>query len=111
MDNTITQGFLYASATGIIAELDSTGTVVSRFVYGMRAHVPDYLVKGGATFPCPRPFRRLPPEAPRARQSKRPGFLSFILLPSQILCTTPCYWRGPLQERSQMYSTTLFGRL
>jgi RHS repeat-associated protein len=50
VDNTLVQGFLYDGATGVVAELDGTGAVVSRFVYGMRSHVPDYLVKGGATY-------------------------------------------------------------
>lgn len=33
-----------------IAELNGAGTVVSRFVYGSRAHVPDYMIKGGVTY-------------------------------------------------------------
>jgi len=33
-----------------VAELDGTGAVVTRFVYGSRSNVPDYLVKGGATY-------------------------------------------------------------
>ena len=33
-----------------VAELDGTGAVVSRFVYGTKANVPDYLIKGGVTY-------------------------------------------------------------
>jgi len=33
-----------------VAELDGAGTVVSRFVYGTKANVPDYMVKGGVTY-------------------------------------------------------------
>jgi RHS repeat-associated protein len=34
----------------IVAELDSLGNVVSRFVYGTKGHVPDYMVKNGVTY-------------------------------------------------------------
>ncbi|MFZ2492793.1 MAG: RHS repeat-associated core domain-containing protein [Thermoanaerobaculia bacterium] len=50
VNGTVTHGWLYADALRIVAELDATGTVVSRFVYGSRTNVPDYLVKGGATY-------------------------------------------------------------
>jgi len=33
-----------------VAELDGTGAVVSRFVYGTKANVPDYMIKGGVTY-------------------------------------------------------------
>jgi len=33
-----------------VAELDGAGNVVSRFVYGTKSNVPDYVVKGGATY-------------------------------------------------------------
>jgi RHS repeat-associated protein len=33
-----------------VAELDGSGQVVSRFVYGTQPHVPDYLVRGGITY-------------------------------------------------------------
>src|SRR5690606_7981646 len=32
------------------AELDGAGNVVSRFVYGSRGHVPDFMVRGGVTY-------------------------------------------------------------
>jgi len=33
-----------------VAELDGTGAVVTRFVYGSKPNVPDYMVKGGVTY-------------------------------------------------------------
>ena len=36
------QGLLYKDLLNQIAELDSTGSVVSRFVYGSKINVPDY---------------------------------------------------------------------
>jgi RHS repeat-associated protein len=50
VDGTLVQGWLYADQLRIVAELDSTSTVVSRFVYGSRANVPDYMLKGGVTY-------------------------------------------------------------
>ena len=44
------QGFLYADQLRIVAELDGSNDVVSRFVYGIRTNVPDYMVKGGTTY-------------------------------------------------------------
>ena len=44
------QGFLYQSQLQPIAELDGTNTVVSRFVYGVKANVPEYMVKGGVIY-------------------------------------------------------------
>jgi RHS repeat-associated protein len=42
--------YVYQSPLQIAAELDATGQLVSRFVYGSHAHVPDYLVKNGTTY-------------------------------------------------------------
>jgi YD repeat-containing protein len=50
VNGTLVQGFLYQSQLAPVAELDGSNQVVSRFVYGTRAHVPDYLIKGGATY-------------------------------------------------------------
>ena len=47
---TVVGGFLYRDHLNPVAELDGTGAVVARFVYGSKPHVPDYLVKGGATY-------------------------------------------------------------
>jgi RHS repeat-associated protein len=33
-----------------VAELDAQGNVTARFVYASRAHVPEYIVKGGTTY-------------------------------------------------------------
>lgn len=44
------QGWLYQNQLKPVAELDGAGNLVSRFVYGSRSNVPDYLVKGGVTY-------------------------------------------------------------
>ena len=44
------QGFLYAGQLSPVAELDGSGNVKSRFVYGTKANVPDYLIKEGKTY-------------------------------------------------------------
>ncbi len=44
------QGFLYAGPLHPVAELDGTNAVVSRFVYGTRTEVPEYMIKGGRTY-------------------------------------------------------------
>lgn len=44
------RGFLYDGSLRVIAELDAQGQIAARFVYGTRAHVPDYMVKGDATY-------------------------------------------------------------
>ena len=46
----LVQGFLYGDQLNPIAELDGTGSVVARFVYGTKANVPDYMIKGGSTY-------------------------------------------------------------
>src|SRR5690606_23953814 len=50
VDGQLRQGFLYGDQLNPVAEYDSAGEVVSRFVYGSRPHVPDYMVKGGVTY-------------------------------------------------------------
>ena len=51
VNGTLVQGFLYNSShITPIAELDRSGNVVSRFIYGSRANVPDYMVKGGVSY-------------------------------------------------------------
>ena len=44
------QGWLYHDQLNPVAELDGSGNVVARFVYGNRANVPEYMVKGGVTY-------------------------------------------------------------
>ncbi|MCB1032595.1 MAG: hypothetical protein KDD47_02025, partial [Acidobacteria bacterium] len=46
----LVQGFLYGGALSPVAELDGSGAVVSRFVYGSRGNVPDVLLKNGQTY-------------------------------------------------------------
>lgn len=51
VNGTLVQAFLYQGQLAPIAELDSTGAVVSRFVYANGMNVPDYMVKrGGVTY-------------------------------------------------------------
>jgi RHS repeat-associated protein len=50
VNGTLVQGFLYQSGLNPVAELDGSNNVVSRFVYGSRANVPDYMVKDGSTY-------------------------------------------------------------
>jgi RHS repeat-associated protein len=50
VNGTLVQGFLYQDQLNAVAELDSSGNVVSRFVYGSMPHVPDYIVRGGITY-------------------------------------------------------------
>ena len=44
------QGFLYQDQLNPVAELDGNGNIVSVFVYGSRANVPDYIIKGTSTY-------------------------------------------------------------
>lgn len=50
VNGVLTQGFLYDGQLTPVAELDGANNVVSRFVYGTRANVPEYMTKGGATY-------------------------------------------------------------
>jgi RHS repeat-associated protein len=50
VNDVLTQGFLYQDSLNPIAELDGEGHVVSRFVYGSKANVPDYILKDGETY-------------------------------------------------------------
>jgi RHS repeat-associated protein len=50
VSGTLTQGFLYQNQLNPVSELDGTGAIVSRFVYGTKANVPDYMIKGGITY-------------------------------------------------------------
>ena len=46
----LTQGFLYQNQLNPVAELDGTGAIVSRFVYGTKANVPDFMIKSGVIY-------------------------------------------------------------
>ena len=50
VDGVLVQGFLYGDGLRVVAELDGSGAVVARFVYGTGRHVPDYMVKDGSTY-------------------------------------------------------------
>jgi RHS repeat-associated protein len=50
VNGVVTQGFLYQDQLKPIAELDAGGNVVTRFVYGTKVNVPEYMIKGGATY-------------------------------------------------------------
>ena len=50
VDGTLVQGFLYRDKINPVAELDGSGALVSRFVYGTSLFVPDYMIRGGDTY-------------------------------------------------------------
>jgi RHS repeat-associated protein len=50
VNGTLVRAFLYQNQLAPIAELDSSGQVVSRFVYATRPTVPDYLIRGGMAY-------------------------------------------------------------
>ena len=43
-------GWLYQNGLNVVAELDSSGSMVTRYVYGSRGNVPDYMIKSGTTY-------------------------------------------------------------
>lgn len=50
VNGALVQGFLYQDQLKPIAELDGSGAIVSRFVYGTGINVPDYMIKGSVTY-------------------------------------------------------------
>ncbi|KMQ52290.1 Rhs family protein [Chitinispirillum alkaliphilum] len=42
--------YLYQDKLNPVAELDPSGNVVSRFVYGTKMNVPDYMIRDGVTY-------------------------------------------------------------
>ena len=50
VNGTLTQGFIYRDQLNPVAELDGAGNVVSRFVYGSKPNVPDYMIKAGVIY-------------------------------------------------------------
>ncbi|MFI5365598.1 MAG: RHS repeat domain-containing protein [Candidatus Binatia bacterium] len=50
VNGTLMQGFLYDGQLRIVAELDGASNVVSRFIYGSKPNVPDYMIRGGAMY-------------------------------------------------------------
>lgn len=49
VNGVLVQGLLYGDQLNPAAELDDTGAIVARFVYGPRSNVPAYMEKGGTT--------------------------------------------------------------
>lgn len=43
-------GYLYDGQLRIIAELNATGSIIARFVYGPKVNVPEYMIKGGIVY-------------------------------------------------------------
>jgi len=50
VNGTLVQGWLYGDQLRIVAELNGSNAEVSRFVYGSRSNVPDYMIKDGVTY-------------------------------------------------------------
>jgi RHS repeat-associated protein len=50
VNGSLVQGFLYQGPLNPVAELDGSGVVVSTFVYASKGHVPDLMMKDGATY-------------------------------------------------------------
>jgi len=50
VNGTPVQGFLYDGQLKIVAELNGSNQVVSRFVYASKPNVPDYMMSGGVTY-------------------------------------------------------------
>jgi RHS repeat-associated protein len=50
VNGTVTQRYAYSGTLGPAAEIDASGNVVTRFVYGTHANVPDYMVRAGVTY-------------------------------------------------------------
>lgn len=61
-------GWLYADQLRVVAELDGSGAVVSRFVYGSKSHVTDYIVQRGLLH-----ARRAPSEKNGSRRPQSIG--------------------------------------
>jgi RHS repeat-associated protein len=47
VDGKLKQAFVYDLAGRVRGELDASGTMTSRFIYGARLHVPDFIAKDG----------------------------------------------------------------
>jgi len=50
VNGTLVRGWLYDGTLSIAAELDGAGQIVSRFVYGDRPNVPEYMIRSGNTY-------------------------------------------------------------
>jgi RHS repeat-associated protein len=47
---TLTAGYLYQDALNVVAQLNASGSVVARFVFGTKSNVPDYYTTSAGTF-------------------------------------------------------------
>jgi hypothetical protein len=47
---TVNEGLLYDEKGRVVAELDGSNNVLSTFVYGLKHHVPDYMVRAGVVY-------------------------------------------------------------
>jgi RHS repeat-associated protein len=50
VSGTITRQWIWSGPLRVTAELDGTGTPISRFVYATHTNVPDYMIRGGLTY-------------------------------------------------------------
>ncbi len=50
INDVLVRGFLYKDQLNPIAELDGNNQIVSRFIYGTKVNVPDYMLKGTTTY-------------------------------------------------------------
>lgn len=50
VNGNIAQGFVYKDQLNPIAEMDGSGNIISRFVYGSKINTPDYMIKGSSNY-------------------------------------------------------------
>jgi RHS repeat-associated protein len=50
VNGTLVQGFLYEGDLRPVVELDGSGQIIARFIYGTRSNVPEFMLKGGKTY-------------------------------------------------------------
>jgi RHS repeat-associated protein len=50
VNGTLTSGYLYQDGLNVVVQLDASGNVVSRFVFGTKPNVPDYYTTASGTF-------------------------------------------------------------
>ena len=46
----VQKAFIYQDQLNPVAELDGSGNIISRFVYGSKINVPEYMIKGGSEY-------------------------------------------------------------
>jgi RHS repeat-associated protein len=50
VNGVITRRYLYVGTLGTSAELNASGQVMSRYVYGLQRNAPDYMIRGGVSY-------------------------------------------------------------